>query len=153
MKTSTALVSLGLLAALGAAAPARAMTGCDFVDGSHESITFALFALEAHGRGEDRASVLAGAVAEKTDPAWHASMARETVAEVFSGLRPIEPTVYTVYRGMVCYYASEQPGTDLVIDYAAIHPALAACESKPTPRAQGECGSAALDSYLRGAAK
>lgn len=149
MKTSTALFPLFLWAAV--VAPAHAMKGCEFLDGSHESITFALLAVNAQQRGEERQSVLAQATPEKTDPAWHATMARETVAEVFSDLRPIEPAVYTVYRGMVCYHASQRPTENVVVDYAAIHPALAACESKRTPREQGQCAAEALERYFGGA--
>lgn len=151
MKTSIALLPLLLLTA--AAAPVHAMTGCDFVDGTHESIAFALLALDARQRGEEGHAVLARAVPEKSDPAWHAAMARETVAEVFSDLRPIEPAVYSVYRGMVCYHAAQRPAANVVVDYAAIHPALAACESRPTPREQGQCAGEALDHYFDGTAK
>ncbi|ROP79572.1 hypothetical protein EDF74_0622 [Stenotrophomonas rhizophila] len=146
MKTRTAVLSLALLAA--AAGPAHAMKGCNFVDGSHESISVALLALDARQRGDSRESVLARAEPIKTDPSWHAAMARETVDEVFSDLPPVDAAVYTVYRAMICYRASTRPAEDVVVDYVAIHPALAACEAQPGPRQRGQCAGKALDDYF-----
>ncbi|WP_367381803.1 hypothetical protein [Stenotrophomonas cyclobalanopsidis] len=149
MKTLTLLLPLALLAA----APVQAMTGCDLSKGAYDALDFSAKILDAHSRGEDRQSVLARALAEPGRPAWYADMARETVAEVYGGLRPIKAPVYSVYRGMICYYALLRPNENVVVNYAAIHPALQACESKRGQQAQAQCSAQAVDSYFRRRAK
>ncbi|MGE6334300.1 hypothetical protein [Stenotrophomonas sp. NPDC077659] len=149
MKMLVLLIPLALLAAV----PARAMTGCDLSRGAYDALDFSAKILDAHSRGEDRQSVLARALADTSRPAWYADMARETVAEVYSGLRPIKAPVYSVYRGMICYYALLRPNENVVVNYATIHPALQACESKHGQQAQAQCSAQAVDSYFRSRAK
>lgn len=147
MKHRSLALTLAMLAA--AATPAYAMQGCDMLDGSHESIAFALVALNARERGQTRQDALAQAAPVKTDPAWHAAMARETVDEVFSDLAPVDGPIYTVYRAMICYHASQRPTETVVVDYPAVHPLLVACESLPDPWEKGRCGGEALDTYFK----
>lgn len=80
MRQRTIALSLALLAAVST--PAAAMQGCDMLNGPHESVAFALVALDTRQRGQTRQEALAQATPVKTDPAWHAAMARERTQPV-----------------------------------------------------------------------
>jgi hypothetical protein len=130
---------------------AHAMKSCPFPMGMQASIGIAKEAVSAKSQGLKKEDLIAKAPTENSSNAWLVSLMREIINEVYD-FSDIPPSIYTTYRGEICYQSINKPDAEITINYTQAHPLLQSCISESNESEQRKCAMRVVDDFV-GASK
>lgn len=104
-------------------------------------------AISAKEKGTKKEELLAQIPPETPDNAWVTSLMREITHEVYD-FPDIPATIYTTYRGEMCFQAMKNQDVELPINYSDALPMLQSCMAETSEKEQRKCAIRVVDKLV-----